>query len=660
MIAIVSLFVLLLLIGSISPYKWTTTVSRNAHVVFSNTIASALPLTSDELELVRVISARETSVNLLDDAMHRIINEYYHNNNFNLTPSKIWMKLIRSINRIIVYSNASSKDKERAMSILVNTLESFTEITPTNLKLNDIKAIFVMISHLNASNEINKRLVRRFLPLLLQQESYSTWNEIVLNLCFQTLISYDYMDTMMRPHTTVKTFLESNPCLMRLVSTRTIVILLQHPRLCEADIAWIYSLTRTIDTAGAHELTLVNNSYIGALLRHNTSTSAPVALQVYGDMLRSGSVDVYTINSLLGHFASLKFTASNHNIIGSLCKALPDYSKRKGDATRQVYVDIYTTLINYYSSKDVRNNVNNWFDAASSYAVTALEYYPSNTSNIIRPMVTSFASYWRSYDAVDSADTSDGNDRSLHADCSVIQSILEYTKDTSLWSIAVAAPLSRGEFRLAHNLLHSYRKASIGSNFDSVRTASKLLELCIYQAIDPTLNVLNPATKNTLVNISDVSISVTGIIALLSNTTQLKKTDLRTSLTLGDVVSFLEYCVLPWDGDASDEVRGSPSRDKLPIGINTLNRVFVDAIDNRQYSSGAKILRILEKASRLVLDMDKDSFSNHYLNRTLSAASDFSVNQVKDTIARRWTALLVGKSIKSIQSNFLKSMKAVK
>ncbi len=648
----------LLLIDSVSSYVLTTRHRYGESI--GNTKILSTSLTIDELELVRIISAKESTVSILDNAMHKIINDYYNNNNYNLNPSKIWMKLIRSINRIIVYSNASTYDKERAVTILTSTLERFTEITPTTLKLNDLKAIFVMISHLNASTESNRKLIRRLLPVLLENVSYSSWNEILLNLCFQVLIAYDYIDVMINPHTNIKSFLEANPHLMRVISTRTVVILLQYPRLDEADINWIYSLSNKVDSGGIHDMTLVNNSYIGALLKHNTSACTTSALQMYSNMARIGSADVYTINSILGYYASLTYTVSNHKTINTLYKSLPNDGKRNSDTINSLYVDIYTTLINYYSSKDVRSNVNNWFDVSSSYALTALEYRPSNTSNIIRPLVTSFASYWRSYDTIDSAENTDEKERSLHADCSVIQSILEYTMDISLWSITIATPLSRGEFRLANNLLHSYGKVNAASHFDGVRTASKLLELSIYQAVDPTINVLNPITKNVIVDFSDVSVSVSGIIALLKNTTQLVKTDLRTSLTLGDVVSFLEYCVLPSNEDNCDEEFKIHSRDKLPIGINTLNRVFVDAINNRQYSSGARVLKILEKASRLVLDMDKDSFANHYMNRTMSADNDFSLHQVKDTIARRWTALLVGKSIKSIQNNFINSMKNVK
>ena len=648
-----------LLIDSVSTYLLTTRHRYGESI--SNTKILSTSLTIDELELVRVISAKESTVGILDNAVHKIIN-YYNNNNYNLNPSKIWIKLIRSINRIIVYSNASTCDKEKAMDILASTLERFTKISPNLnlLKLNDLKAILVMIRYLNASAESNKRLVQRLLPILLENALYSSWNEILLNLWFQVLIAYDHVDVMIKPHTNIKSFLESNPYLMRVFNARTVVILLQYPRLDEADINWIYSLSNNVGSVGTHDMTLVNNSYIGALLRHNTSTCASSALQMYANMVRTGSADAYTINSILGYHASLKYTVSNHKIINTLYKSFSKDAERKSGVVDLLHVDIYTTLINYYSSKDVRSNINNWFDISSSYAMTALECHPSNTSNIIRPLITSFSSYWRSYDAIDSTESTDGTERSLLADCSVIQSILEYTTDISLWSIAIATPLSRGEFRLASNLLHTYRKVNAVSHFDSARTASKLLELSVYQAIDPAINVLNPTTKNVIVDFSDVSISVSGVMALLKNTTQLVKTDLRTSLTLGDVVSFLEYCVLPSNEDDRGEELGIYSHEKLPIGINILNRIFVDAIDNRQYSSGARVLKILEKASRLVLDMDKDSFSNHYMNRSMSADNDFSVHRVKDTIARRWTALLVGKSIKSIQNNFINSMKIVK
>ena len=139
---------------------------------------------------------------------------------------------------------------------------------------------------------------------------------------------------------------------------------------------------------------------------------------------------------------------------------------------------------------------------------------------------------------------------------------------------------------------------------------------------------------------------------------------------------------------------------KIPVGVTLLQSLFADAINERKFKQAARIIRLLE-GSRLVIDIDAsalaisignnikttnsavqnindnninnnnnndkiDNNSNYYNDKYRNKKNDnnnqnesSTVKIVRETLARRWAALLIASSLKKLKSNVAGSMKLV-
>lgn len=137
---------------------------------------------------------------------------------------------------------------------------------------------------------------------------------------------------------------------------------------------------------------------------------------------------------------------------------------------------------------------------------------------------------------------------------------------------------------------------------------------------------------------------------------------------------------------------------KVPVGVALLQSLFAAAINERKYKQAARIIRLLE-GSRLVIDLDapaliavpvsvpplplslssplstptgeeeysasltaSSSVSDDKIGKVLSRSSDSpsdasAVKVVRETLARKWAALLIGSSLNKLKNNVAGSVK---
>ena len=122
---------------------------------------------------------------------------------------------------------------------------------------------------------------------------------------------------------------------------------------------------------------------------------------------------------------------------------------------------------------------------------------------------------------------------------------------------------------------------------------------------------------------------------------------------------------------------------KIPVGVALLQSLFAAAINERKYKQAARIIRLLE-GSRLVIDLDapalvavppipaiKEEYDTSFstsssdsaekigmILRASDSPSDASaVKVVRETLARKWAALLIGSSLNKLKNNVAGSVK---
>lgn len=155
--------------------------------------------------------------------------------------------------------------------------------------------------------------------------------------------------------------------------------------------------------------------------------------------------------------------------------------------------------------------------------------------------------------------------------------------------------------------------------------------------------------------------------------------------------SYDEYSTYD-DYDTYVPARKEPiKKARVPVGVALLQSLFAAAINERKYKQAARIIRLLE-GSRLVIDLDapalvavppiiaaKDEFNafitasvsasdatdtaeKNKIRKILGRASDSpsdasAVKVVRETLARKWAALLIGSSLNKLKNNVAGSVK---
>ena len=152
----------------------------------------------------------------------------------------------------------------------------------------------------------------------------------------------------------------------------------------------------------------------------------------------------------------------------------------------------------------------------------------------------------------------------------------------------------------------------------------------------------------------------------------------------------------------NQKVKKTRVTSRVPIGVALLENLFSDAINDRKYKQAARIIRLLE-GSRLVVDLETsvvstkakvygsisaekstdsstdNSMENNIVKQSASASStsvvvggkrgdgdslklnenneSSEVKIVRETLARKWAALLIGSSLNKLKNNVAGSVK---
>lgn len=116
------------------------------------------------------------------------------------------------------------------------------------------------------------------------------------------------------------------------------------------------------------------------------------------------------------------------------------------------------------------------------------------------------------------------------------------------------------------------------------------------------------------------------------------------------MIDFMEVLVL-------DQLRPSPPdivRFKPPVSVSLLESLYLEMISVKKYSHAARVINILAKA-RLVVDIDTTyvlsdgGVTDSPINDDIGSSPQSMVEAVRVRLARRWAAMLVGKSLNKLK-----------
>ena len=271
------------------------------------------------------------------------------------------------------------------------------------------------------------------------------------------------------------------------------------------------------------------------------------------------------------------------------------------------------------------------------------------------------------------------------------------TREMLLWASVIAALLSRGLWSESWALVrkleaargqglprptpipprHPSATASVSASArDGLVTAPrrlcevqqvvKVMELAVMSALDGSLPLLTASALPALAEMEAAKPQSVGPSRLLElkvpRSQRLPYGDLRTVVSVPHILQFLLL--------AESEAASVPGKSRLsapyrgPIGVSLLEFLFYGCVDKRNFASAAKIVGLLEHC-RLVIDVRQ---SMRVLQTAAAAAATATATSagedyvevnpaddksVREYLARKWTAMLLARSIKTFQSAIL-------
>ena len=277
-----------------------------------------------------------------------------------------------------------------------------------------------------------------------------------------------------------------------------------------------------------------------------------------------------------------------------------------------------------------------------------------------------------------------------------------------LWAAILAALLSRGQLYESRALI--MKMETVGESdlrppmsglkdglvagqrrLYDVKEVVRVVELAVFSALDGSLPLLTENALTVLSLIQTKNSPTEGLASLLNlhdpNSPRLPGGELRTIANIADIIAFLQHFQPPnkndpddlkeieanqrslTDGTTMDPLLSPADRYRGPIGVSLLETLFYECVVHKNLASAVKIVRLLEFC-RLVIDVDQPmrlmqtaakvtaAEEERVKGQQAQSADYFEVDQADDKsvrvyLARKWTALLLARSLKTLRSSVL-------
>jgi hypothetical protein len=264
----------------------------------------------------------------------------------------------------------------------------------------------------------------------------------------------------------------------------------------------------------------------------------------------------------------------------------------------------------------------------------------------LRNILIAFERHHRDWASVGGADTeAEGGlapSRSLIEESAAVVKILVsnvegHPEELVLWGALIAVLLSRGEYTAAVTSLHAMEAAGPRSRVYVAMDVSRALELGVYSALEGALPLLTTAAPALLQTLRRGG-SLSSILGAFNRDQGLAAADKRIVCSMDNIVAFL----------------GQLGALRVPVGVHLLQVIFEDALGQRQRGAAAAVIRLLERG-RLVIDLRASE-----LHRVLAVDQELdvqSVEAVRQTLASKWSAQVVGASLNRLQTNVAGSLR---
>ena len=222
-----------------------------------------------------------------------------------------------------------------------------------------------------------------------------------------------------------------------------------------------------------------------------------------------------------------------------------------------------------------------------------------------------------------------------------------------------------------------------------VKEVVKVVELAVFSALDGSLPLLTESALTVLSKMQIQNVPTAGLASPLelcaSMSPRLSSGELRTIANTSDIIAFLQLLQpLENNSDGLKEMAAthSPLKDGAvasqpsaagkyhgPIGVSLLETLFYECVAKKNLASAVKVVRLLEFC-RLVIDVDQPMRLMQTAAKVAAAEEEgptgpqaeradyFEVDQADDKsvrvyLARKWTALLLARSLKTLRSRVL-------